>query len=975
MNPHAPSLEDALEEFLHQRRGGSQLDARTFAARYPELGEDLVRALESAELLECAFGAAAHAHAPPDPQLPERFGDFRVLERLGGGGMGVVYRARQESLGRDVALKLIRPEHLYFPNARERFRREAEAAARLQHPGLVPIHTVGEADGVPYLAMELVSGATLAQALRELRSRSPESLTGADLATALKRSTSTGSSWDEARARAAFAGGYVENVVRLAIQVAEALEHAHSREVLHRDVKPSNIAVTDGARALLFDFGLAILGAGDERLTASRAELGSLAYMSPEQLRGERDAVDRRMDVYALGVSLYELLTLRLPFEGSDTLETRRQVLEGAASGARTFNRSVSRDLDTVCAKAMERDAQRRYPDAAALARDLRNVLEKRPIEARPAGVALQVRRWMQRHPVAAIALAALVATPTLLLWRESAHAQVLAAALGDAERERETARIEARDASELNEFLTGLFQAADPAEARGRDVTARELLDVAARRLDEGHLNDQPIVRARLMTSIGESYASLGVWDDAERLLNEAVALSESVDGGVGLSTAHSLDALASLEYQLGRPTGLEHAERACALHRKLAPEPTFEFSETLMTYGLALSRAGDHERAEAIFREALAVVEGLPGPWLSARAGVLTNIAHTLMLRGDPRAAIETARQSIALQREFDAAPHPAISTALNTIALSLRSLERYDEALEVYDELLAEEARLTGEDSARFASFLASKSNIAFDTGEFDEAIALRERAVGLLARAAPPTFGAALRSREMLADAYERAGRWKDSLAVLRARQPAVEEAYGVGSAQAASGRVRIALACESLAAPDEARAELRAVLERAREVRSADGDAVECIAAALLARWKAAEGDLEGARELVTRAQELRGERDVTTAAGAWTQLAAGLLAQCDGEADFARAQLEPVAEYERGAPPADAAPALARARLALSIASSDPARAFQRVSASRKELQVVVGADHPQTRELQAWLEMRAAAGAAPRDR
>lgn len=354
-----------------------------------------------------AVGLLGSLQNPPHEEIPERLGEFRLLRRLGGGGMGVVYLARQEPLGREVALKLIRPEQLFFSGARERFRREIETIARLQHPGIVPVHTVGEEKGIPYFAMERVVGCTLAEAIEHLRERDPATLDGSDLARAIAACTPAEDGADPALEESwAFTGSYVDACISLIRQAAEALEHAHRRGILHRDIKPSNLMVTPGGRVMILDFGLAS-SRSSTKLARTGAQVGSLAYMSPEQLEGDVDRLDARADVWALGVTLYELLALCSPIaDESSPEETRRAIQAGDPPPLRTRQRAISWDAETVCRTAMESDPARRYASAADLARDLSNVLEHRPIEARRAGSWLRARRWSERHPARAVALA-----------------------------------------------------------------------------------------------------------------------------------------------------------------------------------------------------------------------------------------------------------------------------------------------------------------------------------------------------------------------------------------------------------------------------------------------------------------------------------------------------------------------------------------------------------------------------------------
>jgi WD40 repeat protein/serine/threonine protein kinase len=357
-----------------------------------------------------------HPHEPA--ALPERLGDFRLLRKLGEGGMGVVYLARQESLGREVALKLVRPDQLWFSGARERFRREVDAIARLQHPGVVPIHAVGEEAGIPFFAMEQVAGATLADVITALAGEEAARLEGRDLARAIAtRADATevrdgdGANGDaharggrDESAAFVFDGSWTEACFRIIRQVAEALDHVHRRGVLHRDLKPSNVMVTRAGRAMILDFGLASTS-GATRLTRSGTRLGSLPYLAPEQWSGDTERVDARTDVYALGVTLYELLTLHVPYSESSAEALMRTIEIGRPDGVRVHNRAVPWDAETVCLTAMERDPERRYASAADFARDLDNVLHHRPIEARRAGVTLRARRWLQRHPALGVGI------------------------------------------------------------------------------------------------------------------------------------------------------------------------------------------------------------------------------------------------------------------------------------------------------------------------------------------------------------------------------------------------------------------------------------------------------------------------------------------------------------------------------------------------------------------------------------------
>ena len=357
----------------------------------------------------------------PPLEIPEKLGEFRLVRCLGSGGMGVVYLAEQERPKRLVALKMLLPAHLFFPHARERFRREVEIVARLNHPGIVPIYTVGEDQGLPYFAMECVEGCSLAEVLRAARGRDASELSGSDLRALVRQilhhqehaaagapPPAAPDGPDDVFAARVFSGTWADASLRLLEQVGDALAHAHARGVLHRDVKPSNVMVRADGRAQLVDFGLAQLQ-GSSKITRSGANPGSLPYMAPEQLAATRGEPDVRTDVYALGVTLYELLTQRSAFDAPSRETTARRILDGDAAPLRKVQPRLPRDFATACAQAMDPEPARRYATAAEFARDLEAAREGRPIAARPPSLVHSLWRQARRHPVRTAVAAALV--------------------------------------------------------------------------------------------------------------------------------------------------------------------------------------------------------------------------------------------------------------------------------------------------------------------------------------------------------------------------------------------------------------------------------------------------------------------------------------------------------------------------------------------------------------------------------------
>jgi serine/threonine protein kinase/WD40 repeat protein len=447
-----PRLTEVVEAYREALRAGRRPDRQALRARYPELANALEECLDALEFLHGAaqdlsepdLEQAREAASQVGLRVPESLGDFRLVRAIGRGGMGVVYEAEQVSLRRRVAVKVLPQAAILDPRQRQRFHNEAQAAACLCHPNIVPVYAVGTDRGLPYYAMQFVEGRTLAALIQALRAgaragdrshsesvtmlANPAACHVADAAQAATMSlrptplptgdSTTAKTAERSAVPANCTAAYFRTVAHLGVQVARALDHAHQTGVVHRDIKPANLLLDVMGHLWVTDFGLAHFQ-GRPGLTETGDLVGTLRYMSPEQALGQRGYLDHRTDVYSLGVTLYELLTLEPPFPGDDRQEVLRQVLQDEPSPLRRLNPAAPPELETIIAKAMAKNPQERYATAQELADDLQRFLDDQPIRARRPGPLLRTRKWARRHRslVFSIAAALLVLAIGAIIW------------------------------------------------------------------------------------------------------------------------------------------------------------------------------------------------------------------------------------------------------------------------------------------------------------------------------------------------------------------------------------------------------------------------------------------------------------------------------------------------------------------------------------------------------------------------------
>jgi serine/threonine protein kinase len=436
ISPCDPRLLQAVQEYLEELEGGRRPQREDFLQRYADIAGPLARCLDGLELVHKAAEVGPASRTGAIQQAPlgsadlpaDPLGDFRIVREIGRGGMGIVYEAVQLSLGRRVALKVLPFAAAFDAKQLQRFRNEAQAAAQLHHTNIVPVYAVGCERGVHFYAMQLIEGQSLAVVIQQLRQQAEheddetsgrrtiaprefitDQLTtsyppsappvvqtaGTETVSPLSRALSTQRSHKEQE--------FFRAAARFIVQAAEALEHAHQFGIVHRDIKPANLLVDVHGRLWITDFGLAQFHA-DAGLTQTGDIVGTLRYMSPEQASGQRVLLDHRTDIYALGATLYELVTLEPIFPGQNRQELLHRIINQEPRPPRDLDKTVPVELETIILKAVSKNPGDRYGSAQELADDLRRYLEDEPILAKRPSLLERARKWSRRHPELVVA-------------------------------------------------------------------------------------------------------------------------------------------------------------------------------------------------------------------------------------------------------------------------------------------------------------------------------------------------------------------------------------------------------------------------------------------------------------------------------------------------------------------------------------------------------------------------------------------
>ena len=638
---------------------------------------------------QIAFGAelAVPSDFPSSLGKISSFGDYELLEEIARGGMGVVYRARQLSLNREVAVKLLLHGALASAAEVERFRAEAKAAAALSHPGIVSIHEVGEWEGQHYFSMDLVLGRNLDELTR-----------AGPLA---------------ARLAAEIVAG-----------IALAVDHAHQQGVLHRDIKPSNVIVDAEYRPHVTDFGLARRIQGDAPITLPGQVLGTPGFMAPEQAAGTGHALGVGADVYSLGALLYHLLTGRPPFVGPSLPDVLRQVTEADPVSPRLLNPEVPRDLETISLKCLAKDPAGRYATAAELAEDLERFMRQEPIHARPISRVGRIWRWARRRPKVASLLAAFVALLVAVVIGSIYTASRLERAHRQEVELRQEAEARQRQGEKLIEFMLG--DLAERLEPLGQlavlDSTIAEVNKFYAEVPPEKMTSDSERIRAKSLRELGNIRFSQGRFAEAYASYDQSIAAYRTLTARHPEKLQWQLELALALN-DLGCAYGLQSDFAKCTpileeglklLQTLVAQEP--RNVRFLMWMGaLAENLALDH------------IFSGNRGSLV--RTGELLRIA-------------EAAERRVVALEPANSKHQEVLAFTLGTLGDYLKKIDKVDEAMKAYSEKLQILGSLVAQEpkNQRFrfdlVYGLGQPAKVEIELGRFPKARAALQRATGIL-----------------------------------------------------------------------------------------------------------------------------------------------------------------------------------------------------------------------------------------------
>jgi len=711
----------------------SNPDARPELAKLlGRLAGDLDASAQQLSAGEAASAEAASAPAEVPRALPSTIGRYRILRLLGEGGMGVVYEAEQEQPRRTVALKVIK-SGLGDLKLVRRFEQESLALGRLQHPGIAQIYEAGTAEtgfgSQPYFAMEFIRGESLLQ-------------------------------------HAAAHQLSIRQRVELMAKICEAVHHAHQRGVIHRDLKPGNILVDETGQPKILDFGVARATDSDTHVTHQTdlgQLVGTLAYMSPEQVLADPLELDTRSDVYALGVVFYELLAGRLPYTVSPRLhEAVQTIREEEPRPLGTVSNAFRGDIETIVAKALEKDKARRYASAAELAADIRRYLQDEPVMARPASTTYQLQKFARRHTAVVLAAAAVFV--------------VLVAGIIVSTREAARASAESATSRAINDFLQNdlLAQASAanqlPNTKPDPDLKVRTALDRAATRIT-GRFDRQPQVEAALRDTVGQTYMDLGLYAEARTQLERALDLRRRFLGAKNPETLTTMNRLGNAVFLEGKyPEAEALLSQTLEIQRRVLGPEDLNTLTALNTLASVYWAQGKYPQAEAVDSQTLKIRRRVLGPEHPETLRSMNNLAIVYDEEGKYAQAEALQSQTLDMRRRVLGPEHPDTLASMNNLANVYWAEGKYAEAETLQTQTLEVRRRVLGAEHPNTLTSMINLANVYSDQGKYAQSAALDSQILEIQRRVLGPEHHDTLMSMNNLAEDYRAQGKYVQAVAL-------------------------------------------------------------------------------------------------------------------------------------------------------------------------------------------------------------
>jgi serine/threonine protein kinase/tetratricopeptide (TPR) repeat protein len=740
---------EALADYYGAIDAGHAPSRNEFLQMHAEIAEELASYLDGIEFVRNVAPQLQGAEpTSSNPAITARatLGDFQILREIGRGGMGVVYEAEQLSIGRRVALKVLPFAAMLDRQQLNRFKNEARAAGTLDHPNIVAIYSVGVERGVHYYAMQLIEGQSLAQVIAQLRKDVGCSMLDAGsnptsniqhLASSIRHQASSIQHQADTEPAARLSTlpdfdsrEYFRAIAQLGIQAADALDHAHQNGILHRDIKPANLLVDDTGKLWVTDFGLARIEQ-DAGMTMTGDLLGTLRYMSPEQALAKRVVVDHRSDIYSLGVTLYELLTLQPAFTGDDRQELLRQIAFEEPRRLRLINPNIPQDLETVILKSIEKNPADRYATGQNLGDDLRRFLLDQPIKAKPLNLFGAARKWSRRHRgllAATVVLLVLLTTgsligTTLLIW------------------ERQRTKQAVLESKAVVDFLVDKMLLGPQEQLElGRELTVTDVLANAEERIDES-LSDQPLVEAAVRHAIAATYFRLQHAELGEPHARRALTLRTQLLGAEHIETMASGDVLVKSLYDQSKFDEARQLGEDIlnATRRAVGPEHpnTILASKSLIRVFVANKQISDTDAkfATKLCIETIDLAGRILGPKHRETLDTKFDLAHLFFNLGDVEKSHKMFQETLPEYRKTVSGDDKEICAIMRYAAYAFLRLGKLEEAGKICDEALEANRRYYGPKHRACLSTMRVRAEIHSELGNRDDAWRVRNEAFRL------------------------------------------------------------------------------------------------------------------------------------------------------------------------------------------------------------------------------------------------